>query len=378
MRQKKGDLLTVSRDDAKKVLMFMPHHAAGGGVVNFAQVLSRHLSSRFEVDHFTIGNRPGFWGKVLRGLVPLYDAARLAWLLSTTFHDIYHLNPSFNARSNLRDGVLLIVLRIFRRRNILVFIHGWDDAHFAQLVRSSFGTFLYSRVYRQASRILVLATPFAKCLETIDLNSEKIGITTTMFEGAQFANITRSRNDDSFWILFLARFVIEKGLFELLEAFREISTSNLAAQLILAGDGPEKTRAKDWCGRHNLTDRVRFVGYVSGSEKAQLFLDSDMFVLPSFHGEGCPIALLEAMGAGLPVIVTPIGGIPDIVKDGVNGVVLESHESSQILLALLHLIGDSPTREAMGQQNRQDAWKNYEANKIARAIEKEYFAIICK
>ena len=368
--------MNVSKNASTSVLLFAPRSAVGGGVVNFTRVLERNLDTTFETEKFIIGQRAGLSGKFLRVLMPLYDALRLARVLSRRRHDVYHVNPSLVPRAVLRDGLYLLVLRAFRRPNVLVFIHGWNEDYYSRLVASRSGRFLFRLAYGHAARILVLASSFASKLDNLGLDPARIRVITTMFEGASLGQGGKTRNDGEIRILFLARFVAEKGIYQLLDAFREVVARHPQAVLVMAGDGPERQRAETWAATHGLADKVQFPGYLEGDEKARLLLDSDIFALPSYHGEGCPVALLEAMGAGLPVVVTPVGGIPDIVRDGVNGIVLEGTDTRSIAEALLRLIQDENMRHSMGRRNRDEAWRKYEAGRVTGRIAGQYAELV--
>ncbi len=357
------------------VLMFTPHTQVGGGVVTYTHVLMRHLGPQFVATPFPIGLRPTKFGRIIRPLVPLLDACRLAYILITSRHDIYHINPSMVPRAIIRDGIFLLLLRLFQRRNVLVFIHGWDEQFFQRIRNTPVFHFLFRSTYRNAARILVLASSFARNLELLGLESRHIEVTTTMFDGDALQRASRKREDKQVRILFLSRFVVEKGIFELLSAFKTICQTHTDAMLVMAGDGPEYGRTRHWCNTHKLAERVTFPGYIGGREKTQILLDSDIFVLPSYHGEGCPIALLEAMGAALPVVVTPIGGIPDIVRDGENGFVLQTPDKESIRKALVRLLDDSQLRSSMGEHNRLQSWKNYEAKVVSSSMQTHYLAI---
>ena len=80
---------------------------------------------------------------------------------------------------------------------------------------------------------------------------------------------------------------------------------------------------EQWVKTKGLADRVRFPGYLRGKEKTQVLLNSDLFVFPTYHGEGCPVSLLEAMAAGLPVVATRVNGVPEIIEDGKNGILVD-------------------------------------------------------
>ncbi len=368
--------MSIPKQCPIKVLLFSSEPSLGGGVAAFDELFRRKLSASIQAEQFLAGRRPGFLGRTFRAVVPFYDAIRLAWLLTVRRHDVYHLNPSLVPRAIIRDGLFLLVLRLFRRRQVLVFIRGWDAKFYEQIARSRSFRFLFRSVYGLATRVLVLASGFPENLAALGVQRNRVHTISTMFDGDLFRDVTRKREDDMVVVVFLARFVAAKGIYQLLEGFRQASLRSPNIVLIMAGDGPEAQAARDWCARKNLQHRVRFPGHVEGTEKAQLLMDADIFVLPSYHGEGCPNALLEAMGAGLPVIVTPVGGIPDVVQNGVNGLVIGTRDSDAVAVAIKHLADHASLRSEMGKRNRAEAWQRYEANSVTQLLEAHYCAIV--
>jgi glycosyltransferase involved in cell wall biosynthesis len=360
-----------------KVLVFSPEPSLGGGVVEFSAVLQRRLGPDVQADWFLTGRRPGAVGKALRAIMPFVDAFRLAALLGRERHDVYHLNPSVVPRSVFRDGLFLLVLRMFRRGPVLVFFRGWDAGFFGRIAASPALLRLFRWVYGYADRLLVLASTFAEDLAAAGFPPETVHSLTTMFDGDLFAHAPRVRppEDGEIRILFMARFIAAKGLFELLEAFQRLARDDHRLTLLLAGDGEERARAEAWCRDRGLQERVRFPGYVGGTDKALTLVNSDIFALPSRHGEGCPNALLEAMAAGLPVVVTPVGGIPDIVRDGLQGLVIPTGSIDALEAALRRLVEDPALRGKMGRRNREEAWKHFEANAVIARLESHYLSL---
>jgi glycosyltransferase involved in cell wall biosynthesis len=94
------------------------------------------------------------------------------------------------------------------------------------------------------------------------------------------------------------------------------------------------------------------VGWINAEECQQLLSSSDVFILPSYH-EGLPVAMLEAMAWGLPVIVSPVGGIGDVVKHHLTGLLVEPGNVQQLMAAMQSLIQDEHLRLKLGQQARQ-------------------------
>jgi glycosyltransferase involved in cell wall biosynthesis len=141
-----------------------------------------------------------------------------------------------------------------------------------------------------------------------------------------------------------------KGIPELLEAFARLhSSSDLpATELVIAGSGSLEAYCREWVAKAGLSDRVQIAGWVTGVDKHRLLASADIFVLPS-HAEGLSNAMLEAMAAGLPVIVTRVGSLPDVVRDGVHGSLLEPGDVDALTGHMRALAADRQRRELLGR-----------------------------
>jgi glycosyltransferase involved in cell wall biosynthesis len=118
-------------------------------------------------------------------------------------------------------------------------------------------------------------------------------------------------------ILFLGRLEAAKGVFDLLEAVAGLRGTVPDVLLVCAGEGDRAAVAR-YAGRLGIADAVKFTGWVGPSGKRALLESAAVFALPSYD-EVLPISLLEAMAAGVPVVVSPVGGVPEVVVDGVSG-----------------------------------------------------------
>lgn len=120
-------------------------------------------------------------------------------------------------------------------------------------------------------------------------------------------------------------------------------------RLVLVGDGPQRGEVQWLIAAHRLDDRVVLAGY--RDDPAPLLAAADFLVLPS-AAEACPMALLQAMALGLPVVATGVGGVPEIVRDGRDGLVVPAGAPGELRDALLLLSKDSGLRAAMGESAR--------------------------
>lgn len=142
---------------------------------------------------------------------------------------------------------------------------------------------------------------------------------------------TYPRRDDGVTrFLFLGQLGDRKGIFDILNA---ISSAGLTGFKLTVGGNGEVDRFKAEVARLGLGDRVEYVGWVTGDMKDRLLRQSDVMILPSYN-EGLPISILEAMAYGKGVISTPVGGIPEVIADGVNGLLVAPGDTAAIAAAM--------------------------------------------
>lgn len=164
----------------------------------------------------------------------------------------------------------------------------------------------------------------------------------------------------------VARMVYQKNHKMLLKAFSILNNKVPNTKLILAGDGELKEELKKEATNLKISEKVIFLGNVKNIPK--LLQQADVFVLTSFY-EGLPMTILEAMGSKLPVIVTRVGGVSDIVKD--NGILVESNDYNGFSSAMVQLSEDKELREKMGHIGYEMS-KKYDIALIVKQYENLY------
>jgi glycosyltransferase involved in cell wall biosynthesis len=175
-------------------------------------------------------------------------------------------------------------------------------------------------------------------------------------------------------VTFVGRFVPEKEIATLLAAFRRLAALNPAAMLVLAGDGPDRAALSDLAGRLPA-GRVVMTGRLAEPEVRDLLQASDVFSLVSSL-EGIPCALVEAMAAGLPCVVSDIAGTREIVAQGITGLRVPLSDVEALAAALLGLLSDPERRARMGGEARRRALERYAPAIVAAAHERLYREII--
>ncbi|MFU8776369.1 MAG: glycosyltransferase [Roseovarius sp.] len=152
-------------------------------------------------------------------------------------------------------------------------------------------------------------------------------------------------------LLFVGRLAAVKGVPMLFDALRDLSKDHPALHLTLVGDGPERAALERRAREMGLTSRITFAGYKSQAEVAELLRAATALVLPSF-AEGVPVVLMEAMAARVPVVTTRIAGVPELVEDGVSGLLVPPGDGHALQVAIARLLYDAHLCRDMGEAGR--------------------------
>jgi glycosyltransferase involved in cell wall biosynthesis len=151
-------------------------------------------------------------------------------------------------------------------------------------------------------------------------------------------------------LLFLGHLLPDKGVFDLVKAFAEVARRAPDLRLVLGGVG-QVASVCELATQLGVRERLEVPGWLGPEDKTAALGASTMFLLPSYH-EGMPMALLEAMSWGLPVIATPVGGIPQIVASEVNGLLVAPGDITALAAAITRLLEDSALAGRLGTAAR--------------------------
>ena len=177
--------------------------------------------------------------------------------------------------------------------------------------------------------------------------------------------------------LFLGSVGPRKGAFDLLEAMGRLKPRRCPLQVWIAGYEEREGDLIRARARHEelqLGESYQLVGTVRGAEKAELLSKASFFVLPSYD-EGLPMAVLEAMAAGLPIIATPVGGIPEVVRDNYNGFLITPGDVDTLAEKLNTLANDRHLRDIMGTRSRQIAENELDVKPYVKRLMDLYTSI---
>ena len=163
-------------------------------------------------------------------------------------------------------------------------------------------------------------------------------------------------------LLFLSNLIREKGIYELLHAVALLSKEPISIQCtIMGGEGDvSEMDLVDKIRELGIEQQVTYLGKRFGEEKSKVIQSSDVFVFPTYYRKECfPLVLLEAMAFGLPIVTTTEGGIPSIIRNGENGLIIDPKDPVKLSFAIRKLLNNKELRSLLGQNARKDFIHNF-------------------
>ncbi|HWZ62591.1 MAG TPA: heparinase II/III family protein [Steroidobacteraceae bacterium] len=349
-----------------------PRLAALSGVsTHLNLLLDSELAEAYDLIHFEVGREGRNEGRLARALRLLASPFQLARLLLSRRAAIVHVNTAFTLRAYWRDLIYMIVARLCRSR-VLYQVHGGSEPQ--QFCRGQPLAEAFVRAtLRLADAIAVLSAGDCSKFRRFGVTPRVLAVPNGIdCRSYQLLTHEQSAPGRPLRLLYLGRLVREKGLHELLAALELARREGAAAELIVAGDGPELGSLQASAAARGL--EVTFAGPVHGTSKIALLRWADAQVLPSY-AEGLPYALLEGMAAGVPAIATRVGAIPDVVTDGVNGLLVAPREPQAIAAAICRLAGDRASLARMSEASRTTVAGSFSINRLAAQLRGVYASL---
>lgn len=343
-----------------KVLFNIPDLRLSGGVSNHYKGLSPYWNCDFVYN--VVGKRKNLPG----WLVLPIDYLKFFYLCLFRDIELVVLNPSLGKTALLRDSYFLKIAKSCRIKTV-VFIHGWDPEVEKYI---SNRPYYFTKNFDKADGFLVLGKHFKDILIKWGIKS-KISLTTTKVDNRLLENFSLSSERSSVNnILFLARIEEAKGIYTAINAFNLAFQINKDLTFTVAGDGSALSKAKEYC-KSNKIQNVKFLGNINGQELIETFKNSDIYILPTTHGEGMPTSLLEAMAFGLPVIARPNGGLIDFFENGKMGWLINSTDPDDFSHKILELVSNMSLYNQIKQFNYRYAKKHFMASIVSSNLESE-------
>jgi glycosyltransferase involved in cell wall biosynthesis len=187
----------------------------------------------------------------------------------------------------------------------------------------------------------------------------KLEVTPLGVDAAEFAPRPFRESPPVFEILSVGRLAAVKGQQVMIAAVDAVVKEGRRIRLRLAGDGPDRAELEREVARRGLSQVVAFEGNLNQDRLRAVYCESDAFLLSSF-GEGLPVVLMEAMAMEIPCIATWVAGVPELIRDGVDGLLVAPGDVQSLARAIVRLMSDSGLQRRLGQSGRQRILEGYD------------------
>ena len=293
------------------------------------------------------------------------DALRILWEVAVELvrfrPEIVHVNTSY-AWAFFRDGIAVHLARMAGARTVL-HVHGGDFPEWSERTSAPTRAFVRATL-RRLDRVIAITEPTQRWLER-EIDPARVRYLAN-FVHLDAIGPPPDRSDRSgkpVNVLFVGWMIEAKGVRELLAAAAHLPD----ARFTLVGPPEPRFTETVEAELHALRDHLRVLPVQPRDEIYRLYREADIFVLPTWR-EGFPIVVIEAMAAGLPVVSTPVGAIPEAVEDGRSGILVPVRDAASLESALRRLIGDAPLRLAMGRAGRARVESTFSFDAVAARL----------
>lgn len=227
-------------------------------------------------------------------------------------------------------------------------LHGKIPARAKQIVNAS----------KRALGILSVSQALADEMQLMGIDKDKIHVIYNGVDHDKFSvQKASSPNKPKNYILYVGNLKKEKGVVELLKGFAAITKMHPLITLVYAGPGKIGEELLQQANKLSLNNKVSLLGSVDHHQLPELISQARVLALPSYN-EGVPNVVLEAMACGTPVLATNVGGIPEVVNEGICGKIITAKSEEAVAQGLTFILSQTWDREAIQQHSRQFSWQN--------------------
>lgn len=352
----------------RRVLMAGPADGAPGGMRAVVETyLQNWNASAYEVRY--IGTYTDEGSKAAKLWLLLRALARYCLWLITWRPAIVHLHASQDF-SYIRKGSMALLGKLAGRR-VVWHSHGSQFHRFYENLGRVGGS-LVRLILRRADLLLVLSEAERDYFSAIVPGAQIAVLHNPYPPFPKRESLALAQRRPV--VLTLGRLGQRKGTYDILKAAPQVIAGCPDAEFQVGGDGDVEA-VRTAAQEAGLAGHFKVLGWVAGEQKETCLAEAKVFLLPSYH-EGLPVAILEAMAHGLPVVTTPVGGIPETVSDGVNGLLIPPGEPSAIAGAVLRLLQDDPLAQRLAANGQRDAQTSYSVESVLGQLYRIYDSLL--
>lgn len=286
--------------------------------------------------------------------------ALLTYLLYIPFYDLVHIHMS-EPPSAIRKIPFMVLSKLFGKKTIIHFHSFSPDT----TINSKYRKF-YAYLFHKADCVLVLSEYWKNAINMVFKLEGKTRILYNPCDEPDYTHRYKQQKQ----ILYAGTVNARKGYQDLEKAFAKIAADYREWNIIFAGNG-EIENGKALARDLNISNQTVFLGWIDGDRKSQAFQEATIFCLPSY-AEGFPMAVLDAWAYGLPVVTTPVGGLPDVLKNEENALVFQPGDTDHLSIQLKHLIDNENMRTRIASESLKLATTVFSRSSVNADLEEIY------
>ena len=257
--------------------------------------------------------------------------------------DVVHIHMA-SYRSTFRKGKYVRIAKT-KGKKVIIHIHGAEYKVFYEKCNDKQKEEI-REILNLADRLIVLSEEWQEFFETIVDKSKICVIYNSIVIPDNF-----EKNLDTNKVLFLGRVGQRKGIYDLIDVVERLIPDFPELKLYVGGDG-EVDKLKQLIQEKKLEQNVIYVGWTTGEQKEKLLRECSFYILPSYY-EGMPMSVLEGMAYKNVVISTKVGGIPKVISNNENGMIIEPGDKETLYKFIVDLLNDSDRRAKLSQNARR-------------------------
>lgn len=284
----------------------------------------------------------------------------ILFILNLPFYDIVHIHTS-EPPSAIRKCPFMWWSKLWKKK-VIVHFHAFSPE---TTINGKYQK-VYKYLFNHADKVIVLSQLWEKYVN----DTFHLGNKIQVIYNPCTTEILPEKYTKQNIILYAGTVNTRKGYTDMIKAFAKIAPQYPDWEIVFAGNGEIENGIK-LAKELGIESQTKFLGWINGKDKDKAFKEASFFCLPSY-AEGFPMAVLDAWAYGLPVITTPVGGIPDIAKDGENLLLFQPGDCNKLAAQIERMIKDNTLRNSLTKQSFILSQTTFNIDIINKEIENLY------
>ena len=352
-------LKRIKHSKKKVILQVGPSLKDKGGMVTvMTSIINSPLSKKYNIIHI-----PTYvYGR--KFLLFFASIFRIIFYKLIYRVELVHIHMA-SYGSFYRKSIIISLCKMLHIK-VVVHCHGACFEKFYNSVKESKKEYI-KKTFAKTEKVIVLSESWKEFFKTI-VDENKIAV---LYNSVNVPDkIDRNELNKVPTGLFLGRIGERKGAYDLIEAVKNIKNEGIKIKILMAGDG-EIQKAKDIIKKENIEDIIEVLGWIDNKQKEKYLKSSDFYILPSYD-EGMPMSVLEAMSYSLPVITTDVGGIPEIIQNKNNGIMVKPGNNDEIKNAIKKIIENNEFRKEISENAYETILEKFNFKHYEEFLDKLY------